>query len=72
MKAIHNYDEDVKAVTGVVLYPKDTQNWKQFTTYDHGPECITMLCYILKILKIESNSQLATSPAAISLGCVIS
>ena len=57
MKAIHNKQQidDQKAL--VVLYPKDTEKWKQFTTV---PPCVNLspkLFCIPKILKNESNSQ---------------
>ena len=57
MKAIHNYFFNNKRRPDVVLYPKDTEKWKQFTTkvtYDF--EAFKLFC-IPKILKNESNSQ---------------
>ena len=41
----------------VVLYPKDTEKWKQFTTENCGWSSIDVLFCIPKILKNESNSQ---------------
>ena len=32
MKAIHNPDSHKESELSVVLYPKDTEKWKQFTT----------------------------------------
>ena len=32
MKAIHNPELDADVTVIVVLYPKDTEKWKQFTT----------------------------------------
>ena len=57
MKAIHNYPKVLPSSTKVVVYPKDTEKWKQFTTYkEHLPRVRRLLC-IPKILKNESNSQ---------------
>ena len=57
MKAIHNSlcndDEDFL----VVLYPKDTEKWKQFTTKICKALIEPPLFCIPKILKNESNSQ---------------
>ena len=41
----------------VVLYPKDTEKWKQFTTTDSEVQQQFGLFCIPKILKNESNSQ---------------
>ena len=57
MKAIHNSASDRVSSENVVLYPKDTEKWKQFTTYERFPTLINLLCCIPKILKNESNSQ---------------
>ena len=58
MKAIHNYGvQRIKNII-VVLYPKDTEKWKQFTTKINNSFHGTMLFCIPKILKNESNSQL--------------
>ena len=58
MKAIHNRMQPMLSPIMVVLYLKDTQKWKQFTTYIHQSYYSSPLCYISKILKNESNSQL--------------
>ena len=58
MKAIHNRFAGKQNRNSVVLYPKDTEKWKQFTTYDDSDYADTGLCCIPKILKNESNSQL--------------
>ena len=57
MKAIHN--AQVSPVIGykVVLYPKDTEKWKQFTTRGIYAKTSQKLFCIPKILKNESNSQ---------------
>ena len=57
MKAIHNLHFVHPAMSFVVVYPKDTEKWKQFTTWAlHGYAGVGLLC-IPKILKNESNSQ---------------
>ena len=58
MKAIHNQKKirDLKIL--VVLYPKDTEKWKQFTTHPNYGNLSKALFCIPKILKNESNSQL--------------
>ena len=57
MKAIHNIDKIEDLKTSVVLYPKDTEKWKQFTTMQkRNPRVCELFC-IPKILKNESNSQ---------------
>ena len=72
MKAIHNPQPIGKASERVVLYPKDTQKWKQFTTLFKADFQITMLCCIPKILKNESNSQLSCATPLLSMRCVVS
>ena len=57
MKAIHNYNKLRSASKFVVLYPKDTEKWKQFTTLVTVISDIPPLFCIPKILKNESNSQ---------------
>ena len=58
MKAIHNTTPVAVAMLAVVLYPKDTEKWKQFTTIQLiGKNKFKLFC-IPKILKNESNSQL--------------
>ena len=57
MKAIHNYQKIIMSQNLVVVYPKDTEKWKQFTTsYYMAFTQVALLC-IPKILKNESNSQ---------------
>ena len=58
MKAIHNLGGVVYCHNHVVLYPKDTEKWKQFTTKSFYINLKNMLFCIPKILKNESNSQL--------------
>ena len=58
MKAIHNYENQQYAEARVVLYPKDTEKWKQFTTPHCNLHSQSSLFCIPKILKNESNSQL--------------
>ena len=58
MKAIHNSAFILVAIFIVVLYPKDTEKWKQFTT-PLSICCVVILLFCIpKILKNESNSQL--------------
>ena len=57
MKAIHNAPINNLILSPVVLYPKDTEKWKQFTTYFELGIHTAMLFCIPKILKNESNSQ---------------
>ena len=57
MKAIHNAISDDERNGNVVLYPKDTEKWKQFTTRIARPLHLEQLFCIPKILKNESNSQ---------------
>ena len=72
LKAIHNRMEARGRGKPVVLYLKDTQNWKQFTTFKRFTLQITELCYISKILKIESNSQRVSFKLSSFKCCVIS
>ena len=72
MKAIHNIFVKQNDGAFVVLYLKDTQKWKQFTTMNLTPHCLQQLCYISKILKNESNSQLVDRLAETQKSCVIS
>ena len=58
MKAIHNDKRFGDKSMNVVLYPKDTEKWKQFTTIFPIMILQSLLCCIPKILKNESNSQL--------------
>ena len=72
MKAIHNLENVLFNNKVVVLYPKDTEKWKQFTTASWFITKVTMLFCIPKILKNESNSQhLLTIPDTIR-SCFVS
>ena len=72
MKAIHNKNILDQIPIHVVLYPKDTEKWKQFTTnYGIGLK-VPMLCCIPKILKNESNSQLVCNTNDAVSCCVVS
>ena len=57
MKAIHNTQLFYLDSYIVVLYPKDTEKWKQFTTEVQPLTKQYLLFCIPKILKNESNSQ---------------
>ena len=57
MKAIHNQPKMTANRKTVVLYPKDTEKWKQFTTTVIVTTKSRLLFCIPKILKNESNSQ---------------
>ena len=57
MKAIHNKEDAENKLNAVVVYPKDTEKWKQFTTIELAGIALTSLLCIPKILKNESNSQ---------------
>ena len=57
MKAIHNNNSQLQNRSSVVLYPKDTEKWKQFTTWFEYIYLNLVLFCIPKILKNESNSQ---------------
>ena len=57
MKAIHNIAHFIIQIDNVVLYPKDTEKWKQFTTLPWLSFQFSKLFCIPKILKNESNSQ---------------
>ena len=57
MKAIHNFSDWLYFALQVVLYPKDTEKWKQFTTQQAELAKQMLLFCIPKILKNESNSQ---------------
>ena len=61
MKAIHNTTAALLPIYKVVVYPKDTEKWKQFTTCKWWICRLIMLLCIPKILKNESNSQLIPS-----------
>ena len=72
MKAIHNRSSASVLNEIVVLYLKDTEKWKQFTTRTQVKDGDGLLCYISKILKNESNSQHSITFHKSRNGCVIS
>ena len=72
MKAIHNPPDNERGFEKVVLYLKDTEKWKQFTTSELKSFQFRKLCCISKILKNESNSQLYRYPPARGKRCVVS
>ena len=72
MKAIHNDRVKSAQMVVVVLYPKDTEKWKQFTTNHQNDLMYLGLCCIPKILKNESNSQLIALSKFSASGCVVS
>ena len=72
MKAIHNVSDLGSVVNQVVLYPKDTEKWKQFTTCVMVLDCLPVLFCIPKILKNESNSQLKNLNYQRQLCCFVS
>ena len=72
MKAIHNYNCSITWSTIVVLYPKDTEKWKQFTTVTPFALQNSKLFCIPKILKNESNSQHIPVHALSVLSCFVS
>ena len=72
MKAIHNHNIRVFYYQHVVLYPKDTEKWKQFTTHNGKSLTKEKLCCIPKILKNESNSQPLVFIGKLTDGCVVS
>ena len=56
----------------VVLYPKDTEKWKQFTTNTGNKNTELELFCIPKILKNESNSQPTITAHLILFSCFVS
>ena len=72
MKAIHNGIAIILFINWVVLYPKDTEKWKQFTTAIFSNSPFTMLFCIPKILKNESNSQHEFCLFSSNMGCFVS
>ena len=72
MKAIHNSKVGDAIKMAVVLYPKDTEKWKQFTTISSSETSWLKLFCIPKILKNESNSQLQRTEDRRFLGCFVS
>ena len=72
MKAIHNVAFLLCRISPVVLYPKDTEKWKQFTTISNlSPYSLGLFC-IPKILKNESNSQPNKSVPLYLYSCFVS
>ena len=67
MKAIHNLDYFLLSYLTVVVYPKDTEKWKQFTTNGFNKCTEWRLLCIPKILKNESNSQPVVSTGQITI-----
>ena len=72
MKAIHNSRKNQSSKVNVVVYPKDTEKWKQFTTIITRKLNYRALLCIPKILKNESNSQLLTSVGNYYYRCCVS
>ena len=72
MKAIHNCVITVSKLVNVVLYPKDTEKWKQFTTWPSRVTISPVLFCIPKILKNESNSQPPKTAELHNLCCFVS
>ena len=72
MKAIHNSNDLVNSPNWVVLYPKDTEKWKQFTTKTMEKILESKLFCIPKILKNESNSQLRPTNNSTFYCCFVS
>ena len=72
MKAIHNNLVYDRRRNWVVLYPKDTEKWKQFTTAERGNAHDFLLFCIPKILKNESNSQQALNLELTRKSCFVS
>ena len=72
MKAIHNYSSNRSEKWIVVVYPKDTEKWKQFTTKGIASKCWLLLLCIPKILKNESNSQRTLVRNRNKSGCCVS
>ena len=72
MKAIHNFKEDFTFKLTVVLYPKDTEKWKQFTTVAYAQSIFSQLFCIPKILKNESNSQRNINSSFNKFSCFVS
>ena len=72
MKAIHNFIIRIIKFINVVLYPKDTEKWKQFTTAKANWAKRILLFCIPKILKNESNSQLDVYAGLVQTGCFVS
>ena len=72
MKAIHNTGEEAPPLPTVVVYLKDTEKWKQFTTHIWWGSLTQSLLCISKILKNESNSQPLASAKIFLMCCCVS
>ena len=72
MKAIHNNNIFQSNSSFVVVYPKDTEKWKQFTTSLSLVLNWELLLCIPKILKNESNSQRSLSVYQFRHCCCVS
>ena len=72
MKAIHNKRYGKCFLQSVVVYPKDTEKWKQFTTQSAQNKKNSVLLCIPKILKNESNSQQESKHHSFQLCCCVS
>ena len=72
MKAIHNPVFNSVWRLLVVVYPKDTEKWKQFTTTFITANQVPLLLCIPKILKNESNSQQENVITVLNYGCCVS
>ena len=72
MKAIHNTWLFLQRLPCVVLYPKDTEKWKQFTTNQMPSNFWSLLFCIPKILKNESNSQQVFGYGRFRMSCFVS
>ena len=69
LKAIHNLLYLLALCSPVVSDYKDTNFWKQFTTYDLFKVKPGQLFQTTKIQTFESNSQLGSDPQGIADGC---
>ena len=58
LKAIHNLPPVLMNYLTVVVGIKDTEFWKQFTTFEVNDDNNNLLLLVSKILNSESNSQL--------------
>ena len=72
MKAIHNAPERLEMMLKVVVYLKDTEKWKQFTTMLLSEAKERELLCISKILKNESNSQPHSHRRWLASSCCVS
>ena len=69
LKAIHNGKSIGQLKKDVVDYVKDTNFWKQFTTYVDSLALIKLLLIMSKIQISESNSQLWSNNLMINYSC---